>query len=100
MPTAYITAPRDDAQELADRLVTERHAACVNALECRSVYRWDDDVVRDDEAVLFAKTTDAAWDDLVAFVEAEHPYDVPCIERFDESFVEPGFEAWVGESVE
>jgi periplasmic divalent cation tolerance protein len=100
MPTAYITAPRESASELADRLVTERHAACVNVLDSSSVYRWQGEVVHDDEAVLLAKTTDDAWADLVAFVEAEHPHDVPCIERFDESFVEPSFGGWIRESVE
>ena len=100
MPTAYVTAPRERAGELAERLVSRRHAACVNVLDTRSVYRWEGDVVHDDEAVLLAKTTDEQFDDLVAFVEAEHPYDMPCIERFDESFVEPAFGDWIRESVE
>ena len=99
MPTVYVTAPRDVADDLAERLVTEELAACVNVVDCRSVYRWEGDVVTDDEAILLAKTTDDGYDDLVAFVEREHPYDVPCVERFDEDDVAEAFGAWIRESV-
>lgn len=94
MPTAYITAPPEDAGELAGLLVEERLAACVNRFPCTSVYRWEDDVVHDEEVVLLAKTTDEAWAELVARVEEEHPYDVPCVEQFDESRMLEPFEAW------
>lgn len=100
MPTAYITAPRDIADELAESLVSERHAACVNIVDCHSVYRWAGDIVRDDEAVLLAKTTDERSGDLVEFVEQTHPHDVPCIECFDESFVSQAFGEWIHDSVE
>ena len=99
MPTVYATAPRDAAADLAERLVTEELAACVNVVDCRSVYRWEGDVVADDEAVLLAKTTNDGYDDLAAVVEQEHPYDVPCIERFDEDDVAPEFGAWIRDSV-
>jgi periplasmic divalent cation tolerance protein len=99
MPTAYVTAPRDYAGTLAARLVTEELAACVNVVDCRSVYRWEGDVVTDDESILLAKTTDDGYDDLAAFVERVHPYDVPCVERFDEDDVAPEFGAWIRDSV-
>lgn len=100
MPTVYVTAPREDARDLAESLVEHRHAACVNLLECESVYRWEGDVVADDEAVLLAKTTADAYADLVAFVEEHHPYDVPCIERFDEDDAEPAFGDWIQSAVD
>ncbi|GAA0231150.1 divalent-cation tolerance protein CutA [Haladaptatus pallidirubidus] len=100
MPTAYITAPTDAAAELAELLVAERLAACVNRFPCTSVYRWEDEVVHDEEIVLLAKTTDSAWGELVERVEAEHPYDVPCIERFDEDEMLEEFGAWIYEEVE
>lgn len=33
MPTGYVTAPPSAAADLAERLVEERLAACVNAVE-------------------------------------------------------------------
>jgi periplasmic divalent cation tolerance protein len=99
MPTVYITAPPDAASDLAELLVKRELAACVNIVDCTSTYRWEGEVVTDDEAILLAKTTDDAFDDLTATVEAEHPYDVPCIERFDEQDVHPPFADWIRNSV-
>lgn len=105
MPTAYVTAPPEAADELATALVEERLAACVNQLQCRSTYRWtdadggdadgDDAIQRDDEVLLLAKTTDERYDDLERRVEALHPYDVPCIERFDETGMLDAYGDWI-----
>ncbi len=94
MPTVYITVPPDDAESMAETLVAERLAACVNAIDCRSTYRWEGDVYRDEEVILLAKTTDDRYRDLVDRVEALHPYDVPCIERFDETAELAAFAEW------
>jgi periplasmic divalent cation tolerance protein len=84
MPTAYVTAPPDAADELVRTLVEERLAACVNRVPCRSTYRWEGEVHDDEEEILLAKTTDETYPALVERVEALHPYEVPCIERFEE----------------
>lgn len=94
MPTAYITAPRDAAADLAWLLVEERLAACVNVLACESTYRWEGEVVEDPESVLLAKTTDAAFDRLAARVVEAHPYEVPCVEWFDEDDELSAFADW------
>ncbi|WP_226483011.1 divalent-cation tolerance protein CutA [Natrinema amylolyticum] len=100
MPTVYMTAPPDAADEIAETLVEERLAACVNRLSTTSTYRWEDEIHRDDEAVLLAKTTDDAYDELVDRVRTLHPYDVPCIERFDETDLLESFAEWRSECVE
>lgn len=100
MATAYITAPPDAAEDLAKALVDERLAACVNRVDCRSVYRWDGDVYDDEEVILLAKTTDEAYPRLRDRVVELHPHDVPCIERFDEADVLPSFSAWRDDVVE
>lgn len=94
MPTAYVTAPPDAAEEIASTLVEERRAACVNLVDCRSIYRWDDDVADEDEVILLAKTTDEGYDAFVDRVVELHPYDVPCVERFDETHVLSSFADW------
>ncbi|WP_226006404.1 divalent-cation tolerance protein CutA [Natrinema salinisoli] len=99
MPTVYITAPPDAADELAETLVGDRLAACVNRLSTTSTYRWDGEIQQDEEAVLLAKTTEEVYDDLVTRVREVHPYDVPCIERFDESDVLESFADWRADSV-
>jgi periplasmic divalent cation tolerance protein len=99
VPTAYVTAPPDAAGEIARELVEERLAACVNRVACESTYRWEGEVVDDAEVILLAKTTDEAYPDLVDRVAAIHPYDVPCIERFDETDVLEPFGDWIDDEV-
>ena len=100
MPTVYVTAPRDAADQLARTLVEERLAACVNRFPCRSVYRWEGEVHEDDEEILLVKTTDEGYDALSERIVELHPYDVPCIERFEETDVLAPFEAWRSEAVD
>ena len=100
MPTVLVTAPLSTASELAETLVNERLAACVNQFACESTYRWEGEVVTDDEVVLLIKTTNERYDQLESRIEALHPYDVPCIERFDETDMFDRFSVWISESVE
>ena len=99
MPTVYITAPPDAAPELARTLVEERLAACVNRVDCESTYRWDGEIREDTEVILLAKTTAERYDALIDRVEDLHPYDVPCIERFEEDDVLTAFDDWRSEAV-
>ena len=99
MPTAYVTVPRANADELASTLIEERLAACVNRVDCHSTYRWEEDVHTEDEAVLFVKTTDERYDELRERVIERHPHEVPCVERFDEDSVYDPYAEWVRESV-
>jgi periplasmic divalent cation tolerance protein len=69
---------RAAAEKLADALVGERVAACVNILApCRSVYRWKDAVQHDEEHPVLIKTTEERYAALEAAIRANHPYELP-----------------------
>ncbi len=71
-------APPDDAVRIADALVRERLAACVNILPgVQSVYQWKGEVAHDTEHALLIKTTAARMPALTARVRALHPYELP-----------------------
>ena len=97
--TAYVTAPRDAAADLARRLVDARLAACVNIVDCASVYRWDGAVHDDAESILLAKTTANRYADLTDRVVEWHPHDVPCVERIDATDAHGPFAAWCVDAV-
>ncbi|MCJ0618171.1 divalent-cation tolerance protein CutA, partial [Haloarcula hispanica] len=94
MPTIYITAPQEAATEIAQTLVEERLAACVNRVACDSIYRWEGEIHTDAEEILLAKTTADRYPDLRDRVVELHPYEVPCIERFDETDIFSPFSDW------
>ncbi len=100
MTTVYVTAPADTASELARTLVEERLAACVNRFGCRSTYRWEGEVLEDDESALLIKTAPERYDDLESRIEEIHPYDVPCIERFEEADAHDSFVEWIEDSTD
>jgi periplasmic divalent cation tolerance protein len=66
------------AASLAEELVGTGLAACVNIVPgLVSIYRWEDQVEQADEALMLIKTTTARLPDLTAYIEQQHPYDVP-----------------------
>jgi periplasmic divalent cation tolerance protein len=83
---------RDEAERIATVLVEEGLAACVNVVpQCRSVYKWKDEIVKDDEAMMLAKTRRDRFEDVVRRVTALHSYEVPeiiavSLESFAESY--------------
>jgi periplasmic divalent cation tolerance protein len=69
---------RASAERLADALIEKRVAACVNILApCRSVYRWQGAVQRDEEHPVLIKTTAERYGALEQAIRAAHPYELP-----------------------
>jgi len=66
------------AERLAQGLVEERLAACVNAIPgVKSFYRWQGKLEADEEIQLLIKTRRGRFDELAAWIKTNHPYDVP-----------------------
>jgi periplasmic divalent cation tolerance protein len=68
---------RAAAERIADLVIEKRFAACVNILACRSVYRWNGAVQRDEEHPLLIKTTADRYAELEAAIREAHPYELP-----------------------
>ena len=67
-----------EAARLADTLVSEQLAACVNVVPgIESVYRWEGKITRDIETLLIIKTTDARYAELERRVKELHSYTTP-----------------------
>jgi periplasmic divalent cation tolerance protein len=76
---AFSTCPDEaTAQRLAQALVSERLATCVNRLTgVTSTYFWDGRLQEDAEILLIIKTTAARQAELAARLKALHPYELP-----------------------
>ena len=97
----YLTAPdAETADRLANALVAERLAACVNVLGAiRSVYRWKGAVEQSGEVALLAKTVEASVDALTRRVKDLHPYECPCIVTLPICGGDPAFLDWIAQEV-
>ena len=84
------------AGQLAQRLVEERVAACVNQLApCTSTYRWQGNIETASEVPLLIKTTQSAYPRLEALLRAAHPYELPEIIAVLVSVGLPAYLDWV-----
>ena len=69
---------RAAAERLAETLIAQRLAGCVNILApCRSVYRWREAVQHDEEHPMLIKTTAERYPALETAIRAGHPYELP-----------------------
>jgi len=69
---------QEEADRIAQTLVVEMLAACINIIPgITSVYRWEEEVQRDQEWLLVVKTQRDVLDGLTRRVKALHSYDVP-----------------------
>jgi periplasmic divalent cation tolerance protein len=87
---------RAAAERIADALIEQRLAACVNILApCRSVYRWKDALQHDEEHPLLVKTTSERYAALEAAIRAAHPYELPEIIALPVERGLPAYLDWV-----
>jgi periplasmic divalent cation tolerance protein len=71
-------ASGEEATRIAEVLVNEKLAACVQILpEIGSVYVWKGEVQREREVLIIAKSTRASFDKLERKVREMHSYDTP-----------------------
>ena len=89
-----------DADRLADAVVGERLAACVQVVPVRSTYRWQGKVEHAPEFLLLMKTRKSLVESLMSFVRERHPYDVPelTVMRLDGG--SPDYLKWIEEETE
>lgn len=94
----FCTCPDpDSAARIAETLVEERLAACVNILPgLRSVYRWQGQVERADEILLLIKTTADRLESLQQRFLALHPHELPEVIAVEAGGL-PAYLAWIAE---
>lgn len=84
------------AERIADALVEQGLAACINILPpVKSVYRWQGKVQRDTEVPVLIKTMQARYQELEQAILQAHPYDVPEIIALPITAGLPAYLAWM-----
>jgi len=87
---------RTSALALAQKLVDERLAACVNVLaDCTSVYRWQEKIEHASEVPVFIKTLAQHYPRVEQAVKAMHPYELPEIIAVPISDGLPAYMQWI-----
>ncbi|MFO1434358.1 MAG: divalent-cation tolerance protein CutA [Candidatus Competibacteraceae bacterium] len=97
----YCTCPEQAlAERLAEALVEDRLAACINIVPgITSVYRWQGEVQHDSELLLLIKTRGECYPALEARIRELHSYEVPEIIAVPIQRGSGAYLAWIDASV-
>ena len=89
-----------EAEHIAERLIDERLAACVNVLPAvSSTYRWKGRVEHAGEVLLLMKTSNEKLDRLMARVKELHSYEIPEILALPIERGSPEYLKWLEDSL-
>jgi len=89
------TPDREEAENLAEGILQNSLAACVQMADIRSFFLWEGALQKEDEVVLSIKTTEARYSALEAYIQEYHPYDVPEIIKLPVTGGLPGYLNWL-----
>jgi periplasmic divalent cation tolerance protein len=67
----------EDAARIAEMLVRDRLAACVQEITIQSRYRWKDEIRCEPEVLLLVKTARDRAEAAVTAIRKIHPYELP-----------------------
>ena len=98
--STYITcSSKKEAEKIAETLVTEKLAACVNYFPVKSFYTWKGKLVKDSEYALLCKTRKENFNKIKSRVSELHSYEVPAILALEIACGNNDFLEWINESV-
>ncbi len=98
MPDGYCVVlatagSRDEAEHIAELLVTRKLAACVQITAISSFYLWDGELHKDPEHLLLIKTRSNRYGEVEAAIRESHSYEVPEIVQLP---IERGLASYLG----
>lgn len=93
----YVTASsREEAARIGEGAVKKRLAACANIVDgLTSIYHWEGEVRKDNEAFLLLKTKSSLFSELEKEIKELHSYSCPCITGIPLSQVNSEYAEWV-----
>ena len=87
----------EDARQIAEKLLSERLAACVQMLPIDSLYTWKGEVAADREVLLLVKTRKELYPELEKAIVSVHKYETPEILLLPVASGLPAYLSWMEE---
>lgn len=84
--------------KIANDLVQNKIAACVNITKISSIYSWQGKIENASEYLALFKTTQKNKKSLKEKIKASHPYDIPEIAEINITSINTSYLKWLIES--
>ena len=92
------TSSYEEARKIADALVVQKKAACVNIVpKVSSLFRWKGKIEDVEESLMVVKTRAELFPDIVSTVKSIHSYEVPEIIALPIVEGNPDYLSWLKE---
>ena len=97
----YVTVKdEDEGVSIAQKVVDKRLAACANLYpKIKSVFKYQNQIQTQEEAVLLLKTTVQAYVELERIIIEIHSYDDPCVLKIPIEDGAADFMNWIKDTV-
>ena len=97
----FITSTDEEAPKIAEALLMQKKAACVNIVpKVSSLFWWQDKLDSAQESLLIVKTKASLLNEIVALVKEIHSYDVPEIIALPIAGGNQDYLEWIDREVE
>jgi len=71
------TSSPEEAEAIANILIQQKLAACINIIPLKSLYTWEGKICKDQEYQLLIKTDLSKFSELETTIKNNHSYEVP-----------------------
>ncbi len=88
---------QEEAEKLANALVGDQVAACVQLVPITSYYTWKGEAQSDDEILLLVKTRAPVYSRVEELIRSLHSYDTPEVIAVPVASGSPGYLSWIQE---
>jgi len=95
------TGTHEEANQLAEVLLKQRKAACINIVPgVGSRFWWEGQLHSDQESLLIVKAKASLLDEIVGLVKEVHSYDVPEVIALPIIGGNPDYLEWIGKELQ
>lgn len=91
------TGNKEDAEKIANALLSEKLAACIQVTQIKSYYTWKDAVNVDEEQLLLVKCKEADYAEIEKCIKTNHSYEIPEIILLPISTGLPAYLSWIND---
>ncbi|MDR1375734.1 MAG: divalent-cation tolerance protein CutA [Holosporaceae bacterium] len=89
------TRRRAQAEALAEKILEQKLAACIQIQKTKSFYSWHEKIERSEEYLLLIKTRTILGSKLSEFIRQNHDYQIPEIVQIPISDGSPEYLSWI-----